>query len=950
MDVLNQSKVYNTITHSQVYQLNFQPPIELLLRKMKIKSNMQEGKEAEYTLTDPLLVFDPQMERLRKANEKDGLFFFLTHRPSLQINKQNDMRSLLLSRNLGTGAMEGGPALQVDETKVRTLRMLICVAMSNETLEEFEITMNGIHENLGLFSGLGCCDEDIAVVVIIDGLDKMHDSMKEMFLKEDRNLKIPKEKRLSYRSEIFKTPEKYPQFSEYPRDSMYCYQLTLKPEGLNTVEVEDHYLNTFLCTKLQSSGRLASHLWFFRGFCEMFNPDYCVLMKAGVRPEGSSLFEIFRTFEGDDKLGGICGYTTLTPEPIFDKFGVREDQALFKNIDFLSKFMTLFFDIQNAQVFDAIFHHLIEKSFESFFGFLSYLEADLAGYRWDALRKRKGCNNIIDDVYLKTITDAEYVNSKKFSWSKATLYLAEDRMLALEIFSRKDYTLKYIPAVKSFVDPIKHLTSFLNERRKLINKSWFSMRYIMKICWGEVLVSNHNIVRILMFYLLMLFKGIEMLTMYFSTSVYVVVVYYVFDEFCGQYRINSEGSTGDVAGGILFFFISILAAILFYSLMYKVRERVDRFHLYSTILSLGFIMFLGFVVYLIIMTLFLKEKFLLNGFGVAYVDQLDSVPIMHKQVFAYFQPKYPDVRGNLTVEAVYKTVKVDQVLPIFYTDYIMYGVILNVGCYLLVLLMSFKRHLIYDVLASFKDYVYYWPVYKYVSIVYAFCNIDELTFDTFDGGIKIDQTQVEDKALQFKMNYVYKWLFLNMCVAYGLMILLRSYLFKKWFILGVVAYFSAGVLIKCGIAIIYQIKYNLFDRCSYYLRVNRKRVEYLVKTREIKQYMASKMKGNATITTSIVEAGSMRMSKMQGINLYTSIAVNNPPFRASIFANSQKLGSPLKKKNDNDARISDAFMEDKLKRKMFENAKNAESQVFGKKKNLDNFEERKDDSDSDLDN
>ena len=84
----------------------------------------------------------------------------------------------------------------------------------------------------------------------------------------------------------------------------------------------------------------------------MFNPDYCVLMKAGVRPDSSSLFEIFRTFEGDDKLGGLCGYTTLTPEPIFDKFGVREDQELVKNIDFLTRFMTMFFDIQNAQVFN----------------------------------------------------------------------------------------------------------------------------------------------------------------------------------------------------------------------------------------------------------------------------------------------------------------------------------------------------------------------------------------------------------------------------------------------------------------------------------------------------------------------------------------------------------------------------------------------------------------------
>ena len=599
---------------------------------------------------------------------------------------------------------------------------------------------------------------------------------------------------------------------------------------------------------------------------------------------------------------------------------------------------------------------MIDKSFESFFGFLSYLEPTLSGYRWDALRKRKGCNNILDDVYLKTITDGEYVNSNKFSWNKATLYLAEDRMLCLEIFSRKDYTLKYIPAVRCFVDPIKHLTSFLNERRKLINRSWFSMRYIINICWGEVLVSNHNIFRILMFYLLMMFKGLEMLTTYFSTSIYVTVVYYVFDEFVGKYRINPEGSVGDVSGGILFFFVAIMGAIVFYSLMYRVKERVDKFHLYSTILSVGFTMFFGFVVYLIVMTLFLRSDFLLNGVGIAYVDQLDTIPTMYKSVFAYFEPKYPDIRGNLTVTPVYKTILASQVISIYNADYLMYVVAGNIAIYLIILLLSFKRSLIYDVVFSIKDYLYYWPVYKYVSIVYAFCNIDELTFDSSEGGVKVDRSQFMNKAKEFKVRYVYKWLFLNMCAAYGMMIILRSYTIKKWFILGVAYYFSAGVLIKCGFAILYHLKYNLIDRCCYYLRVNSKRPEYLVKTKEIKNYMQSKMKGNTMMTTSIIEAGSMRMSRnpmmqqggaQQQPGLYNSLAGSvGVPYKMSYFGNSQKIGSPMKKKLDNDVKVSDALLEERMKKKMLGGNK-SENQAFGKKKvqntQIQKKEENKDD-------
>jgi len=124
-----------------------------------------------------------------------------------------------------------------------------------------------------------------------------------------------------------------------------------------------------------------------------------------------------------------------------------------------------------------------------------------------------------------------------------------------------------------------------------------------------------------------------MLTTYFSTGIFVTVVFYVFDEFLGVYRINAEGSVGDVSGGLLFFFIAVLGSIVFYSLMYRVKERVDRFHLYSTILSLGFVMFFGFLVYLIVFTIFLRSDFLLNGIGISYVDQLDSIPMMYQRQF-----------------------------------------------------------------------------------------------------------------------------------------------------------------------------------------------------------------------------------------------------------------------------------------------------------------------------
>ena len=57
--------------------------------------------------------------------------------------------------------------------------------MYSETRDEYENTIFGIHENLKVFKEAGICNEDIAVVVLMDGIKKLDASMKEIFKEED---------------------------------------------------------------------------------------------------------------------------------------------------------------------------------------------------------------------------------------------------------------------------------------------------------------------------------------------------------------------------------------------------------------------------------------------------------------------------------------------------------------------------------------------------------------------------------------------------------------------------------------------------------------------------------------------------------------------------------------------------------------------------------------------
>lgn len=67
---------------------------------------------------------------------------------------------------------------------------------------------------------------------------------------------------------------------------------------------------------------------------------------------------------------------------------------------------SVFFDIQYAQLFEYNFSHIMDKPFESIFGFIQVLPGAFSGYRWDALKYSKE-ESILED-YLKTVTDANY--------------------------------------------------------------------------------------------------------------------------------------------------------------------------------------------------------------------------------------------------------------------------------------------------------------------------------------------------------------------------------------------------------------------------------------------------------------------------------------------------------------------------------------------------------------
>jgi cellulose synthase/poly-beta-1,6-N-acetylglucosamine synthase-like glycosyltransferase len=90
-----------------------------------------------------------------------------------------------------------------------------------------------------------------------------------------------------------------------------------------------------------------------------------------------------------------------------------------------------------------------------------------SAYRWDVLRKRQPglqipknntnyVKSIIDEEYLVSVLDPDFKSRPEYNIKKANMYLAEDRILCLEIFTKANYILKYIPDSECYTDSVKY--------------------------------------------------------------------------------------------------------------------------------------------------------------------------------------------------------------------------------------------------------------------------------------------------------------------------------------------------------------------------------------------------------------------------------------------------------------------------------------------------------------
>ena len=410
-------------------------------------------------------------------------------------------------------------------------KFLIVVAMYNESAEHFVNTMTGINNNLKNFGERGVDMDEVAVVVIIDGMKPFLETYnrEKMFFSQ-----FVDENEIKAKFEVDNLLNcKIPNQSEMDEFAHIFSQSV-------TFGNNDLPLQLIICIKQFNRRKLNTHLWFFGGFCEMINPDFVMLLDVGTKPLEGSLYYLYEAMHLYPNIAGCCG--EIQPlAPSFWKLVV------------------------GAQLVEYKFSHMLDKALESTIGFITVLPGAFSAYRWSVLNGPP-----LWEDYFKSLCHPDEMNA-----FNSNIYLAEDRVLCLALFTKKDErnVLRYVKKSVAETDVPSSLSELMAQRRRWINGSWFALIDSLLKC-KRIHDSSHNCCTKTLFTLQMIYYMVNVLFTWLIVGLYCIAIIIAIRRNYNTYGKTDLTNLGDV---IILFYVILLVILFIISLGVKPR-RVEDFY------------------------------------------------------------------------------------------------------------------------------------------------------------------------------------------------------------------------------------------------------------------------------------------------------------------------------------------------------------------------------------
>lgn len=292
----------------------------------------------------------------------------------------------------------------------------ICITMYNEDEEELKLTLKGILQNynaMRLDKNLNFCKEDLVVFCICDGYEKIPASFKKLATDKgfyDENILIEKGFLKKNRDGSYKMKDVRDLMDEgveAPKNILHLFTASTWDFGHDDPSLKMRRINFIFAIKQRNDGKINSHKWFFHGLCKYLKPQYCLMLDIGTRPDKYSVMRLVNYMQRNPTCGGCQGE-------------IEVELRQHGKFDFA-------YLIMSSQYFEYKISHFPGKAFESMFEYNAVLPGAYSCFRWEAIRGTPL------ELFFKNVT-----RTTEPTCQEANEYLAEDRVMNLQIFIKKN--------------------------------------------------------------------------------------------------------------------------------------------------------------------------------------------------------------------------------------------------------------------------------------------------------------------------------------------------------------------------------------------------------------------------------------------------------------------------------------------------------------------------------
>lgn len=268
--------------------------------------------------------------------------------------------------------------------------------------------------------------------------------------------------------------------------------------GVVQLKPKQQPVQLLFCLKEKNQKKINSHRWFFSAFGRVLDPNICVLLDAGTKPGGNSIYHLWKAFDLEPMCAGACG----------------EIKAMLGTGG-----RHLINPLVAAQNFEYKMSNILDKPLESAFGFISVLPGAFSAYRYVALQNDKNGQGPLEKYFA-----GEKLHGADAGIFTANMYLAEDRILCFELVTKRNchWLLQYVKSANGETDVPDTVTELILQRRRWLNGSFFAAIYAIAHFY-QFFRSNHSMLRKLAFFVEFGFNTINMIFAWFAIGNFFLV-------------------------------------------------------------------------------------------------------------------------------------------------------------------------------------------------------------------------------------------------------------------------------------------------------------------------------------------------------------------------------------------------------------------------------------------